>query len=343
MNKKLAQIIGFKNRLPAVHNGLKVVWFDGWHPVLEEALRELPEMETCPHELFHLLIQNPGSLRKRSALVTERGTPVAVIGLRQIGRFSWEPVTQWIVPGSPFPARPGYIMASLEALETDVWVAWWRMGDLPQQGSMTRFLESAPTYRIHLSADYEQYWRQNGNFKNIRNVRNRCRDFTLAINSTGAAEWVIKNWDSKWRSNQVNNNPTLSDRILAVNYLENLGKHYTLLLLDQDKPIGGTTNTVHCHDLVAGVLYRNPEYDRQGVGTYLLDLVVSFAAEKGFATMDLGGGHNYKQKWAPPEGMRWQLNICPEHIFRTKQIINWVSGIRKQLIGGKGDNQKSMD
>jgi hypothetical protein len=33
---------------------------------------------------------------------------------------------QWIVPGEPFPSKPGYLMRALESLKTEVWIAWWR-------------------------------------------------------------------------------------------------------------------------------------------------------------------------------------------------------------------------
>ena len=62
---------------------LRVDWFDTWQPVLDEALRELPEMESCSHELYRLLMENAANQRKVTALVTEQGQPVAVAGLRR--------------------------------------------------------------------------------------------------------------------------------------------------------------------------------------------------------------------------------------------------------------------
>lgn len=308
---------------------LKVTWFEEWHPVLDEALQELPEKDNCPHELYRLLVQNPGSARKRTALVTERGTPIAVVGLRQTGRHQWEPITQWIIPGIVFPAQPEHLIPVLEALGVDIWVAWWRMESTPPPSRLMRYLESTPVYRMRCSDDFERYWRETKYFKTIQHKRNRCQEFTLAINPPGSAEWVIKNWDAKWRDNSAIS-PALSDRIIAAKYLEGLGQHYTLVLLDRDTPIGGATNTVHHKDLVAGVIYREPEYDWHGVGVRLIDLVFSFAAENGFETMDIGGGHDYKKHWAPQEGERWQFTICPEYLYRAKQVVNWGRKIRGQ-------------
>ena len=320
-----------KDILPVSYHQLDVTWFDSWQPILDEALQELPEQDNCPHELYRLLMQNPGPTEKRTALVTARGVPVAVAGLRKIGRYQWEPVTQWIIPGIVFPAQPKYLISALEALGSDIWVAWWRMTPPPPPSQLIRYQESTPVYRMRCSDDVEQYWRKNKYFKTIQHKRNRCRDFTLAINSPGSAEWVIKNWDGKWQENPAAVSPSLADRILVAEYLENRNQHYTLSLLDGDTLIGGATNTVHGNDLVAGVIYREPEYDKYGVGVRLIDLVFSFAVENGFETMDIGGGHDYKQKWAPQEGERWQFNICPEYLYRAKQAVNWGRTVRRTV------------
>ncbi len=119
IGNSIVRTLGIKERLRAPYNGLRVKWFDSWHPVLDEALASLPETSACPHELYRQLVQNPGSMRKRTALITERGQPAAVVGLRQRGRHSWEPVTQWIIPGAIFPAKPGYWIPALEALGID--------------------------------------------------------------------------------------------------------------------------------------------------------------------------------------------------------------------------------
>lgn len=310
---------------------LRVTWYDHWHPVLDEALQELPEQDNCPHELYSMLVQNPGSVPKRTALVTEQGVPRAVVGLRQIGRYQWEPITQWIIPGIVFPAQPEYVIPVLEVIGVDVWVAWWRMETPPPPSRLMRYQESTPVYRMSFSGDFEQYWRKNKYFKTIQHKRNRCQEFTVAVNSPGSAEWVIKNWDGKWRDQPTAVSPSLSDRIMAANYLESRKQHYTIALLDGDTLIGGATNTVHGNDLVAGVIYREPKYDWHGVGVRLIDLVFSFAAENGFETMDIGGGHSYKEKWAPQEGERWQFNICPEYLYRAKQTVNWGRKMRGQV------------
>lgn len=308
---------------------MKVTWFDGWHPALDEALLELPEKDNCPYELYRLLVQNPGFARKRTVLVTERGVPVAVAGLRQRGQYySWEPVTQYIIPGVVFPVQPGYLIRVLEALGVDVWVAWWRMENPPPSSRWMRFMKSSAVYRVRCSDDFEHYWRQSGHWNTVQKCRKRCRDFTFAINTPGAAEWVIRNWGKTWEIDPAN----VSDRLVAAKYLENQGRHYSFLLLDQDKPVVGHSFISHCNDFVWQITYRDPAYDWYGVGTRLMDLVFHWTAEVGFATLDLGGEHDYKIRWAPQDGQKLEFNICPEYLFQAKQVVNWARIVGRKVV-----------
>lgn len=315
------------------HRRLSVKWFDRWHSALDEALQALPEHDCCPHELYAMVARNPASARKRTALVTERGMPVAVACLRQVSRDQWEPVTQWLVPGMVFPAQNGYLMPALQALRSDIRVAWWRMNEPPPvvRGMSTPI--PTPVYRMSCSEDFELYWRKTKHFKTVQNKRNRCRDFSHAINTLGSARWVITNWHARWYEPSVDENGSLSDRILVAEYLETIGKHYTVMLFDGSKPIAGATNTVHGSDLVAGVIHRETEYDWFGVGDRVIDLVFSFAAERGFSILDIGGGHSYKKHWAPQQGERWSFNICPAEKRLAKWIYNHGSALRHKIRG----------
>lgn len=333
-NNVLARVAGPGARLLAPYNGLQVEWSESWRPSFDEALRSLPEMESCPHELFRLLIQNPSPARKRVALVSDRGTPVAIAGLRQRSRYSWEPVTQWIVPGALFPVQPGFLVAALEALQLELWVAWWRMHSPPPPSRLIRSMESTPTYRMHRADDFEQYWRQIGYFKTVRRMRNRCRAFKAAVNLADAAEWTIKHWEARWRKDGATADPSLPDRIAAARYLERQGRHFTITLLDGDAPIGGATMTVQQRDLVAGVLFSDLRYRPYGVGDRLIDLSFSLWAERGYETFDIGGGHEYKRHWARQEGERCLFSVCPEPLFRLKQLARLARRLWRRNAAG---------
>ncbi len=310
---------------------LIVKWFDEWHPSLDEALRTLPEKDNCPHELYRRLAQNPGPLRKRSALVSDGGTPVAVAVLRQRSRMLWEPVTQWITPGIVFPVRRSDdLMPVLEALGIEMDVGWWRMDIPPPESRLMRDRQEAAVHRIRGAEDIEGYWKKTGYWKTIRNKRNLCRDFKLTINAPGSIEWVVKNWEKKWRTGETED-PTLSDRMLAVPYLQDLGRHFTFRLEDDGVPLSGLTTMVHDTTLIAQTSYRDSSYNRFGVGIRLDDYFFMFGKEKGYEFIEIGAGHEYKDKWAPQEGTRYSFRICPEHIHRAKQVVGLARDAKQKV------------
>ena len=62
-----------------------------------------------------------------------------------------------------------------------------------------------------------------------------------------------------------------------------------------------------------------------------MDLAFHWAAEAGFATIDLGGRHDYKIRWAPPTGELSLFDFCPEFLFRAKQAVNWGRMVRGKI------------
>lgn len=128
--------------------------------------------------------------------------------------------------------------------------------------------------------------------------------------------------------------PDLSDRLLAAQYLEKQGHYYSMLLLDHGVPVAGHSFVVHQRDLVAHVTYRQQEYDWYGVSTRLLDLAFHWAAEAGFEKLDLGGGYDYKARWAPQDGERTEFNVYPTVLYRARQFDELLRNLRAAVAGG---------
>jgi hypothetical protein len=310
-------------RLPGQH-GVRVSWFKSWHPALDEALALLPESEACSHELFRLLVQNPSPARKRTALVSQDGEPVAVVGLRESGyyRHQWELVTKWITPGFLFPVKPGCINVALEALRVPLAVIWQRMDSPPPEGRQIKSLTLTPTYRMNLPADFEGFWRKTHYLQTIKKARKESSGFTLAVNPPGVTPWVITNAEKKWGTDANQGDTSGPDRIAAADYLEPRKGAFTLALLEHGSPVAVATLLVHGRALVSGVLYRRPEYDRYHVGIRIIDAYFQFAAEAGFSEVDLDGGHDhYKAKWAPKDGTRAFFHVCPPVYSLAKRVF----------------------
>ena len=136
--------------------GLRIKHYDEWHPELDEALTVLPEAELLPHELFRALMVMAEKAKKKIILVTEKGNPVAIAGLRDRWGY-WEPVSQWIVPGVLFPIKEGYLDRVLPALGLRIHIAWWRWQQPPPQDHWVINSESTPTRGMPLIEDFEAY------------------------------------------------------------------------------------------------------------------------------------------------------------------------------------------
>lgn len=315
------EVSTFMMKVLGSKDGLRVQWFDEWNERLDEALALIPEAIECPHELFRRLAENKTPFKKKFAVVTHGGRPVAIPALRQKGH-RWEPITKWLLPGFIFPAQDGFLIPAMAALGIEVEVAWWRMEGPPPDHPWLRDLEDTQTYSLPLTGDYEEYWRETGLLKkSVRPARKRCSGFTLTVDSPDAVEWVTKSWAEKWADETNTLLQEVSDRIVAAKYLEAQGRHHSFLLLDNGKPIAGATVFVHDNDLVASCIYRCPEYDHNNVGTRIIDLIVEWGAERGFRGMNFGGGYGYKGRWAPPEGKRWKFQVYPPYLMYAKHVL----------------------
>lgn len=293
-----------------IEERLRVRWFTRWNADLEHALLALPEMEACPRDLYRLLLSRPG---RAIALVTQSDAPMALVGLRQRSLVAYQPVTHWILPGTPFPALPGMALRALDALNVRVKLAWWRMDAAPFPPT-AHAVYRAPVHRIRTSEDFEAYWRSSGLLRSVKHSRRRCAAYRWALNPPGGAAWVIRNWSRRWRGEDPGREGVLRDRILIAEALERANRHFTEVLYDGSEIIGGITHIVHRDASVAGVMHYLPERRGDGVGTRLMEMLFHRARESGRAWIDVGGGHDYKAQWAPVRGEKAEIAVSPAHL-----------------------------
>ena len=168
----------------------------------------------------------------------------------------------------------------------------------------------------------------------IRKAREKCSAFPVGINEPGAARWVTAAWARKWGIASGE----LSDRILAAEYLQSIGRLVSTTLSDNGRWIGGTTNLIHDNELVAQVIFRDPDYDRYGIGTYLIYLAFEFAKKSGLSGFDMGGGLDYKGKYSPEKGQRCEVTICKGYAnyqwYRVKMKVGLERILAKRQRGG---------
>lgn len=303
---------------------VRVEWPDDRRTV-EDALSELPESADWPG-LFDVLLEARGA-EKRVALVLDHDGPMAVVLLRSTGHHTWEPATQWIVPGFLFPVRPGCTQTVLEALQLSVEVGWWRCPEPPPSGSRVQNFRQRQKHELSCATDFDTYWKQSGHLHTVQQAQRRCKDFVLKIDPEDGAEWTIRNCEQKWRSDPEIPEPRLEDRIAAAKFLEQSGRHHTHVLFDGDTAIAGLTHLAHRDCVVAHMTYRRPEYESKKVGTFIYEAVFQWAARSGYRTVDIGGGFKYKNRWAPPNGYIYEFTVAPAERYgalkRLFQRLKW--------------------
>lgn len=303
---------------PRLNRGLQVAWFDRWHNVLDNALRELPEMKGCSHELFRLVMQNPSPTRKRTALVMDDQQPVAVVGLREKGRY-WLPAMQGIVPGCIAPAREGCLFPALKALGVDVRIAGWPVR--PPKPISVRNVTSVPVFKVDCRGDFEAYWRKSSQMKTVKRARNRTSGFTFEVDRPGSAALIIAKWEEKWRDHPDQQTIIASDVTVAAEYLQQRNLCHTFSTLDGDVLAAGDVCFVYGDELVGSIAFRDNRYDWHGAGNRNVELTIQWAAQHGFAKLDLGGWYSYKARWAPQDGEHWNFRICPLRQHLREQAI----------------------
>ena len=307
-------------RWESARAGLEARDFTSWAPELDAALKVLPESPNCPGALLQLLCEPRPDTPKRIVLLTEHGTPVAVVALR-LTPWGWEPVTTWTIPGLPFPVRSGQTARALRAVGLPMKVAWWRCPEPMPKGPAIAFVKETATRQIELGADFEQYWRSMGRLKDIKQARKRCNQFQLAVDPEGGAGWTIRNAGVKWRIP----GDIAEDQVAAAEWLETRSRHHTLLLCDGDRPLAGMSCHVDGGDLVGHTTFRDPNANWFCAGVFLMDRLTVWAAQHGFARLDLGGGFDYKARWAPESGKNFTLQVTPLY----SRIAAGLRGVRR--------------
>lgn len=289
---------------------LQVAWFRQWHSQLDDALSRLPESDACPRGLFQLLATGATSNRKLLALVQEKDAPVAIAALRRTPDSRWVPVTHYIVPGFVLPSQPGRLLDAVASLGVTVDLGFWRPEKKPQSHGAVRSMWSEPTFGMDTAGDFEAYWRKTGRLYPIRAARRKCDGFSAAINQPGATRLIIKEWGKTWNID----GGEIADRIAAAEYMEAAGRLVSVLLNDGGRQIGGSTCLIHNNELVAGVYFRDHEYDKSDIGTYIIYLTFEMARKLDLRGVDLGGGHAYKERFAPVRGEKYELRVCSNSI-----------------------------
>jgi GNAT superfamily N-acetyltransferase len=302
-------------RWPIPSRRLEVRWLRGWTPEADSALKSLPQMPNCPHDLFRKVMTNTEAGTKRCALVLKDRVPIALIGLRRRGRSRWQLITdREVSPRSWAPTAPGCLLSALSALQSDVEINEW-YAPLP---ALARATTQYPLYRIDLGTDYKAFWRDSGQGfeRRLRRAASRTRKFDFEVDTAGIAAWTIRTWSERW-GEQI----AASDLLMAADYYSACGRLHAFALIDNGVQCAGLTGFAAGDELILLTTARETAYEHHGVGTRIHELAIEWAGTNGFKTVTFGSGRvdSYKRWWALPSGVSWTFRVRPAVMDAVKR------------------------
>lgn len=286
---------------------------EGWSAVADAGLRELPQNSEWPSALYRDLANIEDGEQRRVVIAMSAGRPVGLMAFQRVaGEMNWTPVTQWVIPDFIGLGEPAVLEEMLRRLPFPAKIAWWRScRAVPAIGGRVRDVATEPTYGALLSSDFEGHWKSTDCARTIRRAERRSGDLPFAVNAPGAAEWVIRNCERKWRADPSSELPRTQHRLLAAHFLERPGKFFTLTLSSEGELAAGQNMLLHRGELVCIDTYRAPQFDHLAVGNTLLARAYRWGREQGYAAIDIGGGFSYKDAWSPPRGTKSYVQVSP--------------------------------
>jgi len=237
-----------------------------------------------------------------------------------------------VAPFAAAPAAPGRLWEAVSALGVYVRVFQWP-GPTPDRGGL-RFVEPSPHYVVSTRRDLDAYWAAKGNRDWLKKARRRTEALgaiEFEVDAGDAARWTIENWRRKWARDPMGETDATADILAAAEYLAARGRYLAFRLLLDGAPVAGVNAFVDGTTLVMTQSYRDPAYDRAGVGVHLDERIFRWAAASPYERVDLGCGAGYKSRWGEEAGMRTTFGIAPAHLAVARAGI----GLFRALMSRK--------
>lgn len=306
---------------------LRVDWFERWEHPLDQALDLLPAPRACSRDLFRVLAATPSPARKRIALVTEGGAPVAIVAVRRRNNH-WDLVTEGVIPYAFPPCLPGREIEALAALGLFIWINEW---DRPVPDSRhVRFVQYEQVFGVSTRVDFDAFWQEHGNANAVKKARKRCErlgQVELEVDRPGAAQWTVERWQQAWSAHPWSETVATPDILVAIDHLQPQGQYHAFRLLVDGRPVAGLNTFVAGDTLIMANSARDTEFDHAGTGVHLDDLFYRWSATSPYERINLGGGFDYKARWSDPEGVRARFSIAPTHLAVARHglvVARWV-------------------
>lgn len=292
-----------------VVGGLRAQWNPGLHVVHESIERVVADPDD--REMHRILASVPGRV---NVVVFDADRPLGVVTLRRRPTF-WEPTMYQCLAGPPLAIEAGRVEDVLRAVGVEIRIEGYEPGREQIEPDEQYAVDS---YVTDLTGDYEAHWHRKWR-ANLRTTRKRCAGFELRIDAPEDLRWAVTSWRDLYADDPRGEVVAATDRLALWPHLGG-SQIRTVALCDGDRVVACTVSSVRGLELSFQCTARDPEYDRQSVGSHILDRTFQWAKEEGYERFDLGAGYGYKQRFAPVGGTLHGIAFQPPLVRRFRRL-----------------------
>lgn len=305
--------------------GAQIRWVDNLAE-LEAVLAALPAPPGCTRAQYFELM-HPASVQKRHAVAMEAGAPTALISVRRRRNY-WEPVACQCLPGFIAPAVDDAALGrALNATGLEIRVSFGLGPEAERLGA--RLSYSYDIRGLTLDDAYEDHWKlhQNWHMRAVKKARRTCEGMEMRIDGDGDLAWILERWTEMWRGDPEEEITATPDRLrfwkaLQASPAPDGLRVHTVTLSAEGRPVAGAIHTSLGDTITFQCSAREDAYEKQGVGTRVMDASLSWAKEAGFTHFILGSG-DYKTRWGPAYGVRYGAVFRPRMMDALYRFDPW--------------------
>lgn len=291
---------------------VQVEWHREWTPAVTAAFEALPYDELMDIDVVRRLYRfGSGRARQQIAVLRTRdGQPVGVVPLqwRQDwrGLFSWELLTQMVLPYARLHVLPGYTDAALAALNRYIACDNVVVHELPQR---IEYIRPETSWVVQLPPTYAELLRRTNYIHEDRRCRKKAARLELYENRYSDLPVGVDHWAQKWSRRGHHYSARRKDELLLVfRTLAEQGRLRTFSVYEGSRFVGMQMDLIGATTLYFHVTITLDEYRAFNPGVRLVLESMQRACEQGLREYDMlyTYGH-FKQKWAQPVTRSYRL------------------------------------
>jgi len=311
---------------------VRIEWHAEWSEAVTAAFAALPYDHLMDPALVRAFWEDgQGRDRQRIALVrAPGGEPVGVVPLRKRGQWSWQLLTQYVMPYARFFVRPDYTDAALDALGSHIDCDNVAFYELPVR---TRMLRPEESWVVALPPTYEELMRRTKYARKDRQCRQHAGRLTLLEDQYVHLPEAMNHWQQRWAAEGSHTTAgRKNDLLLGFQVLAGQGRLKTFSLHDGDTLAAMVVNLIGPDALCFILTMVKDEYKQDYAGIRNLLASMEWGCANGMKEYDMLRtlGH-YKRQWAEPQTRGYRVIRRPLGSEALGCAVEGAKGVLRDL------------